>query len=66
VLSGRFRARCQTVVPGTELYLEPGGGRSSSEVLPFFNLDQGQPRSRVGIGWTANGPSQSERMSAAK
>ena len=40
------------LVPGTELRLEPGGGRPSSEVLPFFNLDQGSRGLVVGIGWT--------------
>jgi alpha-galactosidase len=38
--------------PGTELHLEPGGGRSSSEVLPFFNLDLGGRGLVLGIGWT--------------
>lgn len=27
--------------PGKTLHLQPGGGRSSSQVLPFFNLDSG-------------------------
>jgi len=40
------------LAPGTELHLEPGGGRSSSEVLPFFNLDQGNHGLMLGIGWT--------------
>ena len=38
--------------PNTELHLEPGGGRSSSEVLPFFNVDQGNEGMIVGIGWS--------------
>ncbi len=37
---------------GTEVCLQPGGGRSSSEVLPFFNLDGGSSGMTVGIGWT--------------
>jgi alpha-galactosidase len=40
------------LVPGTKLHLQPGGGRSSSEVLPFFNLDQGNQGLVLGIGWT--------------
>jgi alpha-galactosidase len=40
------------LTPGTELRLEPGGGRSSSEVLPFFNLDNGYRGVVFGIGWT--------------
>ena len=38
--------------PGTELRLEAGGGRSSSEALPFFNLDRGDRGIVLGIGWT--------------
>jgi alpha-galactosidase len=38
--------------PGAKLSLEPGGGRSSSEVLPFFNLDFGAEGMILGIGWT--------------
>ena len=40
------------LVPGTELHLQPSGGRSSSEVLPFFNLDRGDRGLVLGIGWT--------------
>ncbi len=40
------------LVPGTELNLKPGGGRSSSEVLPFFNLDLGNRGLVLGVGWT--------------
>ncbi len=38
--------------PGQKLHLEPGGGRSSSEVLPFFNVDWGDEGAVFGIGWT--------------
>ena len=38
---------------GTEVHLQPGGGRSSSEVLPFFSLDAGDGSGLIfGIGWT--------------
>ena len=40
------------LAPGTELQLQPGGGRSSSEVLPFFNLDRGNQGLVLGVGWT--------------
>ena len=46
--------RMQTAITtGTSVHLEPGGGRSSSEVLPFFNLEW--PRQGgvlFGIGWS--------------
>jgi alpha-galactosidase len=38
--------------PGTRVHLQPGGGRSSSEVLPFFNVDAGETGMILGIGWT--------------
>jgi alpha-galactosidase len=42
----------RTIEPGAKLSLEAGGGRSSSEVLPFFNLDFGAEGIVLGIGWT--------------
>ena len=38
--------------PGADVRLETGGGRSSSEVLPFFNIDFGGAGTILGIGWT--------------
>jgi len=38
--------------PGVRVDLQPGGGRSSSEHLPFFSLDCGGQGMVVGIGWT--------------
>ncbi len=38
--------------PDTKLHLQPGGGRSSSQVLPFFNLEGADGGAIVGIGWT--------------
>jgi len=38
--------------PKTYLALQPGGGRSSSEVTPFFNIDLGGRGIVLGIGWT--------------
>ncbi len=42
----------KALAPGSDVRLEPGGGRSSSEVLPFFNLDFGGEGVLVGIGWS--------------
>jgi alpha-galactosidase len=42
----------KALTPGTEVHLQPGGGRSSSEVLPFFSVDGGGGGVIVGIGWT--------------
>ncbi len=36
----------------SDLRLQPGGGRSSSEFLPFFNIDFGSHGIVVAIGWT--------------
>ncbi len=35
-----------------QIHLQPGGGRSSSEFLPFFNLDFGGRGVVLAIGWT--------------
>jgi len=37
---------------GSRLRLQPGGGRSSSEFMPFFNLESGGQGVLVGVGWT--------------
>ncbi len=38
--------------PGAAIHLQPGGGRSSSEVMPFFNLDLGGAGMILGVGWS--------------
>lgn len=38
--------------PGASLRLEPGGGRSSSQVLPFFNLEGANGGVVAAIGWS--------------
>ncbi|OHB85913.1 MAG: hypothetical protein A2V98_14585 [Planctomycetes bacterium RBG_16_64_12] len=38
--------------PNARVHLEPGGGRSSSEVMPFFNLDAGAEGMVIALGWT--------------
>jgi alpha-galactosidase len=38
--------------PGAKLRLQPGGGRSSSQVLPFFNLEGANGGIVAAIGWS--------------
>ena len=38
--------------PKEGVHLQPGGGRSSSEILPFFNIESGSKGVVTGIGWT--------------
>ena len=38
--------------PGAKLRLQPGGGRSSSQVLPFFNVEGANGGMIAAIGWT--------------
>ena len=38
--------------PKARVHLQPGGGRSSSEVTPFFNIESGSEGVVLGIGWT--------------
>ena len=38
--------------PEEQVHLQPGGGRSSSEILPFFNIESGSNGFVTGIGWT--------------
>jgi len=38
--------------PRSALRLQPGGGRSSSEVLPFFNVILGGEGAILAVGWT--------------
>ena len=41
-----------SLVPKGSLRFQPGGGRSSSEFLPFFNFDFGGHGFILAIGWT--------------
>lgn len=41
-----------SLAPKGSLRFQPGGGRSSSEVLPFFNFDFGGNGFILAIGWT--------------
>ena len=42
----------RTLSPKANLRLQPGGGRSSSEVLPFFNVELEKRGMIYAIGWT--------------
>jgi alpha-galactosidase len=48
-----FQPLTQALGPGAKVHVQPGGGRSSSDFLPFFNLESG-PRGGVilGLGWS--------------
>ena len=48
-----FAPLTETLRPGTRLHLEPAGGRSSSDFLPFFNLEMPSRGGVViGLGWS--------------
>jgi alpha-galactosidase len=47
-----FAPQEQVMKPGTKLHLQPGGGRSSSQVLPFFNVEGPNLGAIAVIGWS--------------
>jgi alpha-galactosidase len=47
-----FAPLAKTIEPGTRVQLQPGGGRSSSEFLPFFNIDAESEGVVIAIGWS--------------
>jgi alpha-galactosidase len=47
-----FAPQTTTLKPGAKLRLEPGGGRSSSQVLPFFNIEGANSGVVAAIGWS--------------
>jgi alpha-galactosidase len=48
-----FAPLTETIKAGTHLHLEPAGGRSSSDFLPFFNLETPSRGGVViGLGWS--------------
>jgi len=47
-----FMPMTRTLGGRGRLHLEPGGGRSSSEFLPFFNIEGGGEGVVVAIGWS--------------
>lgn len=47
-----FAPQRASLKPGAKLRLKPGGGRSSSEVLPFFNLEGAGGGVILAVGWS--------------
>ncbi|MCB1126315.1 MAG: alpha-galactosidase, partial [Verrucomicrobiae bacterium] len=47
-----FAPETTVLKPGAGLRLQPGGGRSSSQVMPFFNLEGSQGGVVLAVGWT--------------
>ena len=47
-----FMPLTRVLGPRGQLHLEPGGGRSSSEFLPFFNIEAKGEGVVVAIGWS--------------
>ena len=47
-----FAPQTTRLRPGAKLRLQPGGGRSSSGVLPFFNVEGAGAGVIAGIGWS--------------
>jgi len=47
-----FAPQTTDLKPGAKLRLHPGGGRSSSQVMPFFNLEGAGGGVVIAIGWT--------------
>ena len=56
-----FRLTERHLRPRSHLRLTAGWGRSSSEVLPFFNVDFGGNGIIIGIGWTGEWAAQFSR-----
>jgi len=47
-----FAPVAEPLGPNASVQLTPGGGRSSSQVMPFFNVDAGRRGIVIAIGWT--------------
>lgn len=47
-----FTPLARVLNPKATFRVQPGGGRSSSEYLPYFNLEIGQAGVTAAIGWT--------------
>jgi alpha-galactosidase len=48
-----FEPLTEPMIPGARLRLQPGGGRSSSDFLPFFNYERpSQGGVIIGLGWS--------------
>ena len=42
----------ETLAPNATVQLTPGGGRSSSQVMPFFNIEASNQGAVIAIGWS--------------
>jgi alpha-galactosidase len=47
-----YAPKSRTLRSGDQLRLQPGGGRSSSEVLPFFLIELGDTSVVIAVAWT--------------
>ena len=48
-----FQPLTEMMIPGVRLQLQAGGGRSSSDFLPFFNLETSRRGGlTIGLGWS--------------
>jgi alpha-galactosidase len=47
-----FAPQQTTLKPGDKLHLQPGGGRSSNQVLPFFNVGNAAGGVVLAVGWS--------------
>lgn len=47
-----FAPQQKILEPGGRFHLQPGGGRSSSQVLPFFNIEGADAGVIAAIGWS--------------
>ncbi|HPA47602.1 MAG TPA: alpha-galactosidase, partial [bacterium] len=47
-----FAPQTTVLKPNETIHLQPGGGRSSSQVLPFFNLRTANGGTIIAVGWT--------------
>ena len=47
-----FAPQRSELKPGSKLHFQPGGGRSSSQVLPFFNIEGAGSGVIMVIGWS--------------
>jgi len=56
-----FKPLSRTMNPGAHERFQPGGGRSSSDFLPFFNLEHGGGGVIVGVGWSGEWAATFER-----
>ena len=47
-----FQPLTEVLKPGTDVQVRAGGGRSSSDFLPFFNIEDASRGLILGVGWS--------------